>query len=49
MGTTARMRRRWKSWERDAVLQLRRTGVISNDVWLRVTRDLDFEDLRLDL
>ena len=44
-----RLRRELLEAERDAVLQLRRTGVISNDVWLRVTRDLDFEDLRLDL
>jgi monovalent cation/hydrogen antiporter len=34
--------------ERDAVLELRRTGVISNDVWLRISRDLDLEAERLD-
>ena len=44
-----RLRRELLAAERDALLQLRRTGVISNDVWLRVTRDLDLEDLRLDL
>jgi monovalent cation/hydrogen antiporter len=44
-----RLRRELLGAERDAVLQLRRSGVISNDVWLRVTRDLDLEDLRLDL
>ena len=44
-----RLRRELLGAERTAVLQLRRTGVISNDVWLRVTRDLDLEDLRLDL
>ncbi len=44
-----RLRRELLGAERDAVLQLRRAGVISNDVWLRVTRDLDLEDLRLDL
>src|SRR5262249_30486186 len=35
--------------ERDAVSELRQTGVISNDVWIRVTRDLDLEELRLDI
>ena len=35
--------------ETRAVLELRRTGVISNDVWARVTRDLDLEDERLDV
>ena len=44
-----RLRRELLDVERDAVLQLRRAGVISNDVWLRVTRDLDLEDLRLDI
>jgi CPA1 family monovalent cation:H+ antiporter len=44
-----RLRRELLDAERDAVLQLRRAGVISNDVWLRVTRDLDLEDLRLDV
>jgi monovalent cation/hydrogen antiporter len=44
-----RLRHELLGAERDAVLQLRRSGVISNDVWLRVTRDLDLEDLRLDL
>ncbi|HET9242150.1 MAG TPA: Na+/H+ antiporter [Gaiella sp.] len=34
--------------EREALLDLRRQGVISNDVWLRVGRDLDLEDERLD-
>jgi CPA1 family monovalent cation:H+ antiporter len=34
--------------ERAALLDLRRKGVISNDVWLRVARDLDLEDERLD-
>jgi hypothetical protein len=34
--------------EREALLDLRRRGVISNDVWLRVGRDLDLEDERLD-
>ncbi len=44
-----RLRRALLDAERDAVLQLRRSGVISNDVWTRVTRDLDLEDLRLDI
>jgi CPA1 family monovalent cation:H+ antiporter len=44
-----RLRRELLDAERGAVLELRRTGVISNDVWLRVTRDLDLEDLRLDI
>jgi CPA1 family monovalent cation:H+ antiporter len=34
--------------EREALLALRREGVISNDVWIRVGRDLDLEDQRLD-
>jgi CPA1 family monovalent cation:H+ antiporter len=44
-----RLRRELLAAERDAVLDLRRAGMISNDVWLRVTRDLDLEDLRLDI
>jgi Na+/H+ antiporter len=44
-----RLRRALLDAERDAVLELRRTGAISNDVWLRVTRDLDLEDQRLDI
>jgi hypothetical protein len=35
--------------ERQALIDLRRSGTISNDVWLRVGRDLDLEDERLDL
>ena len=44
-----RLRHELLDAERSAVLELRRTGVISNDVWLRVTRDLDLEDERLDV
>jgi Na+/H+ antiporter len=44
-----RLRRELLGAERDAVLELRRAGVISNDVWIRVTRDLDLEELRLDV
>ena len=35
--------------ERVALVDLRRSGAISNDVWLRVGRDLDLEDQRLDI
>ena len=34
--------------ERQALVELRRNGVISNEVWIRVGRDLDLEDQRLD-
>ena len=44
-----RLRRELLDAERDALLGLRRAGVISNDVWLRVERDLDLEDERLDI
>jgi monovalent cation/hydrogen antiporter len=44
-----RLRRELLDAERDAVLELRRSGMISNDVWRRITRDLDLEDLRLDV
>ncbi len=44
-----RLRRELLDAEREAILDLRRTGVISNDVWLRVARDLDLEDQRLDI
>ena len=43
-----RLRRQLLDAERDAVLDLRRAGVISDDVWYRVARDLDLEDQRLD-
>ena len=43
-----RLRRELLEAERKAVLELRRDGVISNDVWIRVSRDLDLEDQRLD-
>ena len=43
-----RLRHELLDAERAAVLELRRSGVISNDVWLRVSRDLDLEDQRLD-
>jgi hypothetical protein len=34
--------------EREALVELRRNGAISNEVWIRVARDLDLEDERLD-
>jgi len=43
-----RLRRELLDAERAAVLELRRTGLIGNDVWLSVSRDLDLEDERLD-
>ena len=44
-----RLRRELLEAERGALVELRRTGVISNDVWIRVARDLDLEELRLDM
>ena len=44
-----RLRRELLAAERAAILDLRRAGVISNDVWYRVERDLDLEDQRLDI
>jgi hypothetical protein len=44
-----RLRRALLDAERDALSALRRSGAISNDVWLRVGRDLDLEDQRLDI
>jgi Na+/H+ antiporter len=44
-----RLRRTLLDAEREAILDLRRAGVISNDVWYRVERDLDLEDQRLDI
>jgi monovalent cation/hydrogen antiporter len=44
-----RLRRVLLDAEREAILDLRRAGVISNDVWYRVERDLDLEDERLDV
>ena len=43
-----RLRRELLEAERSALVELRRTGAISNDVWLRVGRDLDLEEERLD-
>jgi CPA1 family monovalent cation:H+ antiporter len=44
-----RLRRELLDAERRALIELRRTGAISNDVWIRVGRDLDLEDQRLDI
>jgi monovalent cation/hydrogen antiporter len=44
-----RLRRELLDAEREALVDLRRSGAISNDVWLRVGRDLDLEDERLDV
>jgi len=43
-----RLRRELLAAERDAVLALRNSGVINEDVARRVQRDLDLEDSRLD-
>jgi CPA1 family monovalent cation:H+ antiporter len=43
-----RLRHELLEAERQALVELRRTGAISNDVWIRVGRDLDLEDQRLD-
>jgi monovalent cation/hydrogen antiporter len=44
-----RLRRELLDAERHALTELRRSGAISNDVLLRVGRDLDLEDERLDI
>jgi Na+/H+ antiporter len=43
-----RLRRELLDAERRAVLELRRGGIIDDEVMRRVTRDLDLEDARLD-
>jgi monovalent cation/hydrogen antiporter len=44
-----RLRRELLAAERDAVVELRRSGVISDDVMHRVLRDIALEDVRLDV
>jgi CPA1 family monovalent cation:H+ antiporter len=44
-----RLRRELLDAERQALVELRRSGAISNEVWIRVGRDLDLEDQRLDI
>ena len=43
-----RLRRELLDAERDAVIELRREGVVSDDVMNRVLRDIALEDVRLD-
>jgi monovalent cation/hydrogen antiporter len=43
-----RLRRELLNAERDSVLELRRSGVVSDDVMNRVLRDIALEDVRLD-
>jgi monovalent cation/hydrogen antiporter len=43
-----RLRRELLAAEREAVLELRRAGAISDEVMRRVSRDLDLEEARLD-
>ncbi len=43
------MRRELLDAERNAVVELRRRGVINDEVMHRVVRDLDLEDARLDV
>ncbi len=43
-----RLRHELLEAERGALVELRRAGAISNEVWLRVGRDLDLEEERLD-
>jgi monovalent cation/hydrogen antiporter len=43
-----RLRRELLQAERDAVIQLRNQGTITEAVLQRVLRDIDFEDIRLD-
>jgi monovalent cation/hydrogen antiporter len=44
-----RLRRELLGAEREAIVNLRRAGVINDDVMHRLQRDLDLEDLRLDI
>ena len=44
-----RLRRELLAAEREAVVELRRAGEISDEVARRVERDLDLEDARLDI
>ncbi|MBA3376247.1 MAG: Na+/H+ antiporter [Actinobacteria bacterium] len=44
-----RLRRELLDAERQALGDLRRSGAISNEVWIRIGRDLDLEDQRLDI
>jgi monovalent cation/hydrogen antiporter len=44
-----RLRRELLGAEREAIVNLRRAGIINDDVMHRLQRDLDLEDLRLDI
>jgi len=44
-----RLRREALEAERQAILDLRNRGVINDEVWRRVERDLDLEDTRLEI
>jgi monovalent cation/hydrogen antiporter len=44
-----RLRRELLEAERGAIVELRRNGTISNDIMMRMLRDLDLEDARLDV
>jgi monovalent cation/hydrogen antiporter len=44
-----RLRRELLEAERQAILDLRNRGVINDEVWRRVERDLDLEDTRLEI
>jgi monovalent cation/hydrogen antiporter len=44
-----RLRRELLEAEREAILDLRNRGVINDEVWRRVERDLDLEDTRLEI
>jgi monovalent cation/hydrogen antiporter len=44
-----RLRRELLGAEREAIVSLRQAGVINDDVMHRLNRDLDLEDLRLDI
>jgi CPA1 family monovalent cation:H+ antiporter len=44
-----RLRRELLDAERQALVDLRRSGAISQEVWIGVGRDLDLEDQRLDI
>ena len=44
-----RLRRELLDAEKQAIVHLRRSGVIGDDVMDRVQRDLDLEDQRLDI
>ena len=44
-----RLRREALEAERATILELRNRGVINDEVWRRIERDLDLEDTRLEI